>query len=71
MSTIHEVIGTVADFDEFRGDGVIVNELGESFYFHCVEIADGTRRVPLGARVTGRRMVGHLGADEVGSIRQI
>ncbi|MDE3065865.1 MAG: hypothetical protein KGJ36_09340 [Acidobacteriota bacterium] len=56
--------GRVARFDERRGDGVLVADDGETFYFHCVDVADGTRAVPVGARVTARRAVGHCGADE-------
>ena len=62
MSTVR---GTVVDFDQARGDGWIVAESGERYYFHCVAIADGTRSIPVGATVQGRRRVGLLGADEL------
>lgn len=60
--------GRVARFDEHRGDGVLVADDGETFYFHCVDLADGTRSVPVGARVTARRVVGHCGADEAAHV---
>lgn len=65
------VTGVVADFDARRGDGVIVSDAGERFYFHCVEIADGSREVALGARVAGERRVGLRGRDELGAIEKI
>jgi hypothetical protein len=37
---------------------------GEGLYFHCVSIADGSRRIDIGDTVTARRGVGHLGHDE-------
>jgi cold shock CspA family protein len=58
------VLGTVARFDEERGDGVILSESGESYYFHCVAIANGTRTIVRGTRVAITVGVGHLGADE-------
>jgi hypothetical protein len=37
---------------------------GTTLYFHCVNIADGSRTIAVGERVTVRRGVGHLGHDE-------
>jgi cold shock CspA family protein len=62
--------GSVTVFDAVRGDGVVTTELGESLYFHCVTIADGSRVVPLGAQVSGIRAVGRLGEDEIEDLRQ-
>ena len=56
--------GVVVDFDEARGDGSMTTDQGEHLYFHCLEIADGSRRVAVGARVVARRAAGHLGRDE-------
>jgi len=63
------VHGQVALFDEDRGDGVVSTDLGESLYFHCVSIADGSRVIALGAKVNAERSVGHLGCDEVIDLR--
>ena len=41
---------------------------GEALYFHCVNIADGSRRVALGEAVSARRGVGHRGHDEARAI---
>ncbi len=43
---------------------VCVADNGERLYFHCVDIADGTRTIGVGERVTAERTVGHLGHDE-------
>jgi cold shock CspA family protein len=59
-----EIHGWIESFDERRGDGRVMTEDGEGLYFHCVDIADGTRTIGVGARVTAERAVGHLGRDE-------
>lgn len=43
--------GSVADFDEARGLGVVVSSSGTRWPFHCVSIADGTRTIALGQAV--------------------
>jgi cold shock CspA family protein len=63
--------GQVETFDELRGDGVLVSDGGTMFYFHCVNIADGSRSVNLGQKVEARRGVGHLGHDEAFAIEKI
>ncbi|HQT98946.1 MAG TPA: hypothetical protein PLG60_00425 [Acidimicrobiales bacterium] len=61
----------MVDFDEGRGDGVLKSDSGEEFYFHCLEIADGTRVIPVGARVRASRGVGRLGHDEARQLIQL
>jgi hypothetical protein len=41
---------------------------GAGLYFHCVNIADGSRSVAVGETVSARRSVGHLGHDEATDI---
>ena len=60
----------VASFDEARGDGLLRDAQGHEFYFHCVDIADGTRRIAVGARVSARRVVGLRGSDEAAEVRK-
>jgi len=43
--------GSVIEFDESRGLGEIVDDDGNVFAFHCVEIADGTRSIAIGTPV--------------------
>jgi len=63
-----KVIGVVGAFSDLRGDGVIMSDAGESLYFHCLSILDGSRTVDVGTVVVGRRRVGHLGCDEVDAV---
>jgi cold shock CspA family protein len=46
-----ESTGTVESFDAHRGIGVVVDDLGATFPFHCTAIADGTREIEPGTRV--------------------
>jgi cold shock CspA family protein len=62
--------GRVESFDDRRGDGVLRSEQGERFYFHCVAIADGSRSIDVGERVSATRGVGHLGRDEALAIEK-
>jgi hypothetical protein len=59
------IIGLIESFDDHRGDGHLVSQQGQRFYFHCVEISDGSRTIPVGIRATAERQVGRLGRDEV------
>lgn len=43
--------GSVAEFDPERGLGVIETADGTRYEFHCVEIADGSRSIPIGVEV--------------------
>lgn len=58
----------VVSFDEQRGDGWLVSDDGDELYFHCVEIADGSRSISVDTVVSARRQVGHLGRDEAAEI---
>ena len=64
------IVAAVEAFDERRGDGLLITDGGERFYFHCVDIADGTRTIGVGERVTAERAVGHLGHDEAAKVTQ-
>lgn len=44
--------GTIASFDEGAGLGTVTADTGESWPFHCVSLADGSRSVAAGVRVT-------------------
>lgn len=47
-------VGTVVEFDEAVGLGVLSDDSGRRWPFHCVSIADGTRVIDVGARVRFR-----------------
>lgn len=56
--------GTVRAFDDERGVGVVVDEAGREYPFHCTDIADGSRRIAAGTRVAFTVAPGHLGHVE-------
>jgi CspA family cold shock protein len=45
------VEGTVVEFDEPRGLGTIESD-GTRYPFHCTAIADGTRTIAVGTKVS-------------------
>jgi cold shock CspA family protein len=61
--------GVVVQFDEGRGLGEIEDEDGRRYPFHCTRIADGSRDVPVGAKVEFTVAPGHLGRWEAVAIR--
>jgi cold shock CspA family protein len=64
------VTGTVTAFDEQVGLGVVVTEDGRELAFHCVSIADGTRTIDVGRRVTVE-LVPRLGRWEAHGLRDV
>ncbi len=48
---IPTMTGTVAEFDADIGLGVIETD-GVRYSFHCIEIADGSREIAVGADVS-------------------
>jgi cold shock CspA family protein len=66
-----EVRGTIESFDASRGLGVLRTDDGVTLGFHCVDIADGTRSIDVGARVRAERSVGHVGHDEARAIETV
>ena len=61
--------GTVREFDEGKGLGVIATADDRTFQFHCVEIADGTRTIDAGRAVTFRPLP-RFGAFQAGAIEK-
>jgi cold shock CspA family protein len=60
--------GRVVSFDSPRGLGVIEGDDGSRHAFHCTEVADGSRSVPVGARVVYAVAPGVLGSWEATGI---
>jgi cold shock CspA family protein len=56
--------GVVAEFDGPRGLGILLGDNGHRYWFHCTAIADGTRHIEVGARVSFLVGAGHLGRLE-------
>lgn len=44
--------GSVEAFDAEEGLGLVVDSVGTSWQFHCTAIADGSRRIAVGAAVS-------------------
>jgi CspA family cold shock protein len=60
--------GTVTAFDEAVGLGTILEEDGAEFAFHCIEIADGSRSIDVGAEVSFD-VLAKFGRREAANIR--
>ncbi len=61
--------GVVADFDAVVGLGSIERSDGLRFEFHCIEIADGSREIGIGTRVSFD-VLAKFGRYEAANIRQ-
>ena len=66
--TTQRIQGIVTDFDAAVGLGHITSKEDHSRLFHCIEIADGTRAIDVGARVTFVPVT-RFGHDEATDIR--
>lgn len=61
--------GVVAEFDSPRGWGTVRRDGdGVELPFHCTAVADGTREIEPGTRVTFDVVPGHLGRWEAAAI---
>ena len=58
----------MVDFDEAAGIGTISGADGVEHFFHCIEIADGTRSIDVGAEVSFD-LLAKLGRWEAANIR--
>jgi len=56
--------GVVAAFDDFKGYGTVRAADGAEHFFHCTQIADGTRTIAVGTSVTFEVRPGHRGQWE-------
>lgn len=64
----HRLTGRVSAFDAARGLGEIEDDTGTVWPFHCAVIADGSRRIEPGARVSFVTAF-HVARDEAFDIR--
>ena len=60
--------GTVVEFDDPRGLGIVRTDAGVEYPFHCTGIADGTRTIAAGSAVRWRVAAGRLGRWEAVAI---
>ena len=63
--------GTVAEFDEHRGVGLIEGSEGRRLFFHCTGIADGSRSIDVGTEVVFQVTAGHGGHWEATSVAKL
>jgi cold shock CspA family protein len=63
------VRGIIAEFDEAKGYGTVRADDGRDLFFHCTQIADGTRTIPDGVNVEFEMVAGHNGNWEAAQIR--
>lgn len=58
------VRGSVTDFDDPRGIGVVTTADGQELAFHCTAVADGSRTIAVGTEVEVEIGPGLLGRWE-------
>lgn len=63
-----QLTGTVTAFDAASGLGSISSADAGDHLFHCIEIADGTRQIAVGAQVSFD-LLAKLGRYEAANIR--
>ncbi len=63
--------GRVVEFDDHVGTGTVEGEDGTRLFFHCVAIADGSRRIDVGTAVTYDVVPGRLGRYEAWRIQRL
>jgi len=64
------VRGTVDEFDEAKGYGTVRSDEGQDYFFHCTQIADGTRSIPQGVEVEFEVVPGRNGHWEATAIER-
>jgi cold shock CspA family protein len=60
--------GVVTAFDHAAGFGTVTADDGTPFFFHCTQIADGTRAIDVGRRVCFDVVPWHRGRYEAMNI---
>jgi cold shock CspA family protein len=60
--------GVVSEFDDPRGLGSILADDGHRYGFHCTAVADGSRSIAVGTRVTFLLAPAHRGLFEAREI---
>jgi cold shock CspA family protein len=71
LSALTRRTGVVREFDEPRGLGVIRGDDGADVPFHCTAIADGSRTVETGRRVSFEVVPGLLGRWEASGVEKL
>jgi cold shock CspA family protein len=61
------LVGSVTSFSDSVGLGTVTADDGREFEFHCIEIADGSRTIEVGAQVAFTPLP-RFGAWQAGNI---
>ncbi|HVA03337.1 MAG TPA: hypothetical protein VMU64_06255 [Acidimicrobiales bacterium] len=61
----------MVEFDEPRGLGVVRDDDGRNYPFHCAAIADGTRRIEPGTPVVFSVAAAHRGRHEARAVTTV
>ena len=62
--------GVVLEFDDDKGIGTVRGDDGRELFFHCTQIADGTRTIPVGVPVTFEVRPWHRGQYQAIALAQ-
>lgn len=65
------VTGSVVSFDDHAGWGTLRTEDGAEVFFHCTQIADGTRSIPVGVAVTAEVLPIGMGEWEASQVARV
>ncbi|MFA5564432.1 MAG: cold shock domain-containing protein [Acidimicrobiia bacterium] len=63
--------GQVASFDNQAGYGELIDNLGNSWFFHCTAILDGSRTISVDKSVTFRLVAGRVGRWEAAEVQPL
>ena len=63
--------GSVDSFDKDLGLGEVRGQDGRLYPFHCTEIADGSREIAVGQKVSFAVAPGHLGSWEARALQSV
>jgi cold shock CspA family protein len=61
--------GSVVAFDEQGGHGLVRSDDGREWFFHCTQIADGSRTIAVGAAVAFEVVAGPTRGWEAVAVR--
>lgn len=61
--------GVVVAFDDHKGYGTVRGVDGVDYFFHCTQIADGTRTIAAGAAISFVVVPGRLGQWEAAALQ--
>lgn len=65
------LVGHIAAFDDHAGWGTLRTAEGAEVFFHCTQIADGTRTIPVGVTVEADSAPTGPGTWEAVDVRRV